>query len=76
MCDISSLQTVDVIIGSELAYDADNIKLLLDTIDYFKQRNSKLLTIISYSRYPESHKNLLTYLKDRIFTEVNEQDMD
>ena len=67
---------MDIVIGSELAYDADNTRLLLQTIEYFKQRNPKLMTLISYSRYPQPHKNLLTYLKGRKFHEINESEMD
>lgn len=76
LAQIADHYAVDVIIGSELAYDADNIKLLFSTIDYFKQRNPKLVTIIGFSRYPQLHKNLLTHIEGRHYREVTEEDMD
>jgi predicted nicotinamide N-methyase len=65
VCLLSVSNKVDVIVGSELAYDEQNTKLLLKTIDYFRQQNPQLLVLIGYTRYPQPHKNLKTYLVGR-----------
>lgn len=79
--DITSLERlaqhrVDVIVGSELAYDVANIKLLIKTIEYFKARNPNLLVIIGYTRYPQKERNLLNYVTQFSFREVPMKEMD
>lgn len=55
---MSSLLPIDTLIGSELAYDKQNVIRLMDTIKYYRSQNPALKGMISYQKYVQEWKNL------------------
>ncbi len=56
--DLASITNIDTIIGSELAYDKENVIKLMNTIRYYRQVNPHLRVMIAYQKYPQEWKNL------------------
>lgn len=56
--DMESIFGVDTIIGSQLAYDKENVIRLMDTIRYYRAMNPKLKVMIAYQKYSDHNKNL------------------
>ena len=55
---MQSLPEIDTLIGSELAYDKENVVRLMNTIKYFRGVNPKLKVMIAYQKYAQEWKNL------------------
>jgi hypothetical protein len=58
MQDINEIVNIDTLIGSELAYDKENVIRLMQTIKWYKEKNPAMKLMISYQKYKEEWKNL------------------
>lgn len=56
--DMAEISKIDTIVGSELAYDKQNVIELMNTIRHYKTINPQLQVMISYQKYPQLWKNL------------------
>lgn len=56
--DMSAITGIDTLIGSQLAYDKQNVIRLMETIKYYRTVNPKLKVMIAYQRYVQEWKNL------------------
>jgi predicted nicotinamide N-methyase len=56
--DLAAITHIDTLIGSELAYDKENVIRLMNTVRYYRQANPQLKVMIAYQKYPQEWKNL------------------
>ncbi len=57
---------IDTIVGSELAYDKDDVKRLMKTISHFLALNPQLKIMISFQKNKEQWKNFETCFKEHV----------